>query len=255
VSLAAVPWAIASFVVLAGVFAPLERAFPARPGQRFQRPGFGVDACFFFGQYLVFSALAVMVLSLVHSAVRAPLAVRHAFLSQPFVLQAIEAIVLGDVLVYWFHRACHEIPFLWRFHAVHHSSEHLDWLAAHREHPLDGIGTQLCQNLPAMLLGLNLPLLGALVVFRGAAGIFIHSNVKLSLGPLRFLVGSPELHHWHHARVEKTQHNFANLAPWLDVVFGTYHRPEGEESYPLGLTQPWPKGYLKQLVRPLLRAN
>lgn len=251
-SLTSLVWASASFVVLACVFGPLERVFPARAGQSWRRPGSGVDACFFFGQYLVFSALAVIVLRAVHAVVLAPAALRDVFLAQPFALQAIEAVVLGDVLVYWFHRACHQIPLLWRFHAVHHSTEHLDWLAAHREHPLDGILTQLCQNLPAMLLGLHLELLGALVVFRGASGIFIHSNVKLSLGPFRYIIGAPELHHWHHARVERTQHNFANLAPWLDVVFGTYHRPEGEERYPLGLTERWPRGYLSQLVKPLL---
>lgn len=244
-------WAVASFLVLACVFGPLERAHPARE-QAWLRPGFGVDVCFFFGQYLLFSTLAIVLLGQVHGLVSAPHLVRAAFSSQPFALQVIEAIVLGDVLVYWFHRACHAIPLLWRFHAVHHSTEHLDWLAAHREHPLDGLVTQLCQNLPAMVLGLHLELLGALVVFRGASGIFIHSNVQLSLGWLRYVIGEPALHHWHHARVERTAHNFANLAPWLDVVFGTYHRPVGEERYPLGLTEPWPRDYLRQLLRPLV---
>jgi sterol desaturase/sphingolipid hydroxylase (fatty acid hydroxylase superfamily) len=161
-------------------------------------------------------------------------------------------VVLGDVLVYWFHRACHQFDFLWRFHAVHHSAEHLDWLAAHREHPLDGITTQLCQNLPALVLGLRIEWLAALIVLRSAWGIFIHSNVRLPLGPLALVLGAPELHHFHHARVARTAHNFANLAPWLDVVFGTYHRPEGEETYPLGLDGPWPRGYFAQLIRPLV---
>src|SRR6185503_15594219 len=76
------------------------------------------------------------------------------------------------------------------------------------------------------------------------------SNVSLPLGPLRVLFGAPDLHHFHHARVERTAHNFANLAPWLDLVFGTYHRPTEPETYPLGLSDPWPKGYLGQLVRP-----
>ncbi len=244
--------ALLSFAVLALVFGPLERLFPARANQSWRRPELGIDACFFFGQYLLFSSVALLVLDTVHAGIDMPGRVRSAFSSQPFVLQVIEAMAAGDVLVYWFHRACHRFAFLWRFHAVHHSAEHLDWLAAHREHPVDGILTQLCQNLPAMALGLHVELLGALVVFRGASGIFIHSNVKLSIGGLRYLVGAPELHHWHHAKLERTEHNFANLAPWLDVLFGTYHRPEGEERYALGLTEPWPRGYVSQLLRPLL---
>jgi sterol desaturase/sphingolipid hydroxylase (fatty acid hydroxylase superfamily) len=90
-------------------------------------------------------------------------------------------------------------------------------------------------------------------VFRALWAIFIHSNVRLPLGPLRLLLGAPELHHWHHARVATTRHNFANLAPYLDVLFGTYHRPRGPEDYPLGLPTPWPRRYLAQLARPFLR--
>jgi sterol desaturase/sphingolipid hydroxylase (fatty acid hydroxylase superfamily) len=165
------------------------------------------------------------------------------------------ALVLGDVIVYWFHRACHTFDFLWRFHAVHHSVEELDWLAAHREHPLDGMATQLCLNLPGIVLGLPFEALGALIALRGLWAIFIHSNVRLPVGPLRYFLGAPELHHWHHARVERTTHNFANVAPWIDVVFGTYHRPEGEESYPLGLVEHWPRGYLAQLWHPLARPS
>jgi sterol desaturase/sphingolipid hydroxylase (fatty acid hydroxylase superfamily) len=249
--LATLAFAGASFALLAVVFFPLERAFPARARQRFFRREWATDACFFFGQYLLWSAIAIAALGSVHTVIgrRPPLPI-------PLFAQGVVAIVLGDFLVYWFHRACHRFEVLWRFHAVHHSTRELDWLAAHREHPLDGLATQLCQNLPAMLLGVPIQALAVIAVFRGAWGIFIHSNVRLPLGPLSFVLGAPELHHWHHARLEKTQHNFANLAPWLDVVFGTYHRPaEVEETYELGLTEPWPRGYVAQLLRPFAPAQ
>jgi sterol desaturase/sphingolipid hydroxylase (fatty acid hydroxylase superfamily) len=190
-----------------------------------------------------------------------PLALRNVVLEAPPWIVAMVAVALGDVLVYWFHRACHHFDVLWRFHAVHHSSERLDWLAAHREHPVDGMLTQLAQNLPAMLLGIPFEILAVLVAFRGAWSILIHSNVRLPLGPLRVLFGAPELHHFHHARVERTAspsgdfaawHNFGNLAPWLDLVFGTYHRPASDETYPLGLRQAWPKGYFAQLAWPFV---
>ena len=242
----------ASFVVLAFMFVPLERLFPARD-QAILRKDVGVDALFFAGQYVVWNAASLLILAHVDTFVGARTPDGwHAWLAaRPLWLVGFASVVLGDTLVYWFHRACHASDFLWRFHAVHHSSERLDWLAAHREHPLDGITTQVCQNLPAFLLGFPVEGLAAFIAFRGMWAIFIHSNVRLPLGPLRWIFGAPELHRWHHANVERTVHNFANVAPWLDVVFGTHHLPEAEE-YSLGLSEPWPRGYLSQLAQPFV---
>lgn len=241
---------IVSIAILAAVFVPLERLFPARPGQRIFRSGIGTDGLFFVGQYLVWSGLAITSLTAFHHLVRSHFARPSALVGLPTWLLCIIVVIAGDLVVYWFHRACHAWTPLWKIHAVHHSAEHLDFLAAHREHPLDGLGTQFCQNLPAIVLGVPMGLLAGLAVFRGMWGVFIHSNVRLPLGPLRLLFGAPELHHWHHASVPRTQHNFANLAPWLDVLFGTYHRPEGQETYRLGLEEAWPQGYFVQLIRP-----
>src|SRR4051794_40381643 len=114
--------ALASFGLLAAVFVPLERLFPARR-QPILRGAFGTDALFFLGQYLAFNLIAIAALSslthLVGGAIIVP---------GPRVLIAIASVLLGDVTVYWFHRACHASSLLWRFHAVHHSSEELDWL-------------------------------------------------------------------------------------------------------------------------------
>jgi sterol desaturase/sphingolipid hydroxylase (fatty acid hydroxylase superfamily) len=243
--------AAASFAVLAVVFGPLERLFPAR-AQRIVRPELATDVCFFAGQYFVFASVATALLVWVHGAVAAHLGLaelRSAVASQHVVVQGAMAVFLGDLVVYWFHRACHTYDLLWRFHAVHHSVEHLDWVAAHREHPLDGLSTQLLLNLPGIVLGVSFDALGAVIVLRGMWAVFIHSNVSLPVGPLRYLLGEPALHRWHHARVPRTMHNFANLAPYLDVIFGTYHRPRGE-GYELGLVDPWPRGYVAQIVRP-----
>lgn len=242
-----------SFGMLALAFWPLERAFPTRAGQRLFRAAWGVDLAFFLGQYLLWGPLVVLALASLQEVFRPEVlaGLRAAVGLQPAWLQVVETVVLADLGVYWWHRLCHQVEWLWRFHAVHHSAEHLDWLAAHREHPLDGLTTQLVCNLPAFLLGIPLGPLAMVVAFRSIWGAFIHSNARLPLGPLGFLFGAPELHHWHHARVEQTRHNFANLAPYMDWIFGTYHRPEGEERWALGLTEPFPRGYLGQLLSPL----
>jgi len=248
---------LGTLALLAVIFAPLERVFPARPGQRLLRPAWVVDLCFFSGQFLLFATLTTWAVSGVGAwaSAHAFHAIRASLRSLPLGAHAALSLALGDLVVYWFHRACHRYDVLWRFHAVHHSAEHLDFLAAHREHPLDGILTQLCQNLPAFLLGVPIGALAALAVLRGMWAIFVHSNVRLPLGPLRWILGAPELHHWHHARVPQTLHNFANLAPWVDALFGTHHCPEGAERYALGLDEPWPTGYLAQLARPFRKAS
>lgn len=242
--------AAASFALLAAVFIPLERAFPARPLQRILRRDSLVDACFFLGQYLLFSGASLAALAWLAPHLRLT-----SIEALPLFAQGAIALLLGDISVYWWHRACHAVPLLWRFHAVHHSSEELDWLAAHREHPLDGLTTQLAINLPGIVLGVPLEILAPVAVLRGMWAIFVHSNVRVPLGHFRLVLGAPELHHWHHARDVVTTKNFANLAPWVDLLFGTYERPRdrGIEEFPLGLPRSqWPRRYLSQLLRPFL---
>lgn len=90
-----------------------------------------------------------------------------------------------------------------------------DWLAAHREHSLDTVYTMGLINLPAFLLGFPLETLAGLAAFRGIWAIYIHSNVLLPIGPLRWFIGAPELHHWHHDRTRDAG-NYANISPLMD---------------------------------------
>ncbi|MFO0599595.1 MAG: sterol desaturase family protein [Myxococcaceae bacterium] len=241
-------------VLLAAVFWPLERLFAARP-QPWLRPRLTTDLAFMAGQYLVWSLTSLWLLVQLAGVLTrvVPQGFRDQVGALPWGVQALLVVLLGDVSVYWFHVASHRVPLLWRFHSVHHSARHLDWVAAHREHPVDGFLTQLAINLPAMLLGVDLAMLAWLVAFRGLWALFIHSNVRLPLGPLRVMFGAPELHHWHHLETRDTKHNFANLAPWTDLVFGTYHRPPGdEERWPLGNPGEPDRGYFHHLVSPFL---
>jgi sterol desaturase/sphingolipid hydroxylase (fatty acid hydroxylase superfamily) len=144
------------------------------------------------------------------------------------------------------------VGLLWRFHSIHHSSEHLDWLAAHREHPVDSLYTILIVNLPIFALGFPIQQLAYFAAFRGLWAIFIHANARLPLPPpLRVLIGAPELHHWHHDR-DRTAGNYANVSPLMDVIFRTYHCP-GAEPAALGCDEPMPPTYLGQLLHPFRR--
>ena len=240
-----------SFLFLCLVFVPLERAFPAKAGQRFFRREWGMDLCFFLGQYLLWGAAVLWVLMRFSGWLDGfvPAGFRAAVASQPWWAQVSEVIFLSDLFIYWGHRLEHQVPLLWRFHSIHHSAEHLDWLAAHREHPLDTVYTMGLINLPVFLLGFPMETLAGLIAFRGMWAIYIHSNVRLPLpGFLRVLIGAPELHHWHHDR-DRDAGNYANISPLMDWLFGTYRCPDHEPEH-FGIREPIPRSYLGQMVHP-----
>lgn len=243
---------LGAFVFLAAVFRPLEALFPARAAQPFFRPSWRLDLCFFLGQYLLWNGLVVGLMLQARQGLDGvmPEGFRASVAAQPWWLQMMEVLLLSDLLIYWGHRLQHRVGFLWRFHKVHHSAEHLDWLAAHREHPLDSIYTVGLINLPAFALGFPLATLAGLIAFRGLWAIYIHSNVRLPLGPLRALIGAPELHHWHHDR-DRDAGNYANLSPLMDILFGTYRCP-GHEPEAFGIHEPSPRTYVGHLLEPLL---
>ena len=242
----------ASLFFLAIVFIPMEKVFPAKKGQKIFRKHWLLDLCFFLGQYLLWSGLVLWLLTRFSFWLDGiiPQTFRAGIYKQPIWLQAFEVLFFSDLLIYWGHRIQHKVDFLWRFHKVHHSAEHLDWLAAHREHPLDSIYTIGIINLPAFILGFDLNALTAIVAFRGIWAIYIHSNVRLTIGPLKYLIGSPELHHWHHD-IERDAGNYANISPLMDLLFGTYTCPAKEPDQ-FGIKEDFPKNYVGQLMQPML---
>lgn len=244
-----------SILFLLLIFVPMEKVFPAKAGQKILRPHWFTDLCYFLGQYLLWGGLVLWALN--HFAnwtdTAIPSSFRRSVAAQPWWLQAIEVVVLSDFIIYWAHRLQHKVGFLWRFHKVHHSAQHLDWLAAHREHPLDTIYTVGLINLPAIVLGFPLETIAGLIAFRGIWAIYIHSNVRLPIGPLRMIIGAPELHHWHHD-LDRDAGNYANISPLMDIIFGTYTCP-GHEPEKFGIKEEFPKNYPGQLLHPLLPDN
>lgn len=230
------------------IFRPLELAFPAKRGQKLLRPHWLLDLSFFLGQYLIWNGVVLACLVYCSGWIEliVPESFRTAVAAQPVWLQALEVILLSDFFVYWGHRLQHNNKLLWRFHRVHHTAEHLDWLAAHREHPLDTVYTMSLINLPVFVLGFPIETLAMLVAFRGLWAIYIHSNVRLPIGPLRWFIGAPELHHWHH---DRNQHagNYANLSPMMDILFGTYTCPNHEPET-FGIDEQTSDNYVGQLL-------
>ena len=249
-------------VLLAAIFTPLERLFALHPKKIF-RKAILTDLGYYFLSSLVPSVLMSVPLAFVAWGVHRfiPTAITSAPATWPLGLRLAAAIVVGEIGFYWGHRWSHEIPFLWRFHSIHHSAEELDFLVNTRAHPVDMIFERLCELVPLYVLGLASPmsrsgsLIPILVILVGTVwGFFIHANLRWRLGPLEWVVATPAFHHWHHtndgpAYINK---NYAPMLPWIDRLFGTLYLPKDRHPEKYGIDQPIPPMLFDQLVEPFL---
>ncbi len=248
---------VVGLIVLAAVFVPLERIFALRP-QRVLRRRWRSDLVHLVvNNLLTLVLLGIAVVSVgsgLHAAV--PEALRRGIARQPQGVQVAAALLIAELGQYWGHRASHRFPWLWRFHKVHHSIAEMDWLAAGRLHPVDQAFTRSCALLPLFALGFSKGTFGGVLVFFSLQALFIHANVRLRFGPLRWLIGTPEFHHWHHSSDPAAYNtNFSAEFPWLDLVFGTLHLPARAMPAGYGVDEPIPDGYLRQLAWPFSKAG
>ncbi len=221
-------------VLLVAIFVPLEHFFALHPAKIWRKQA-GVDLAWYFINSLLPAAIIAVPLAFLARLVRGtdPGGLYSAVALWPFWLKASLALLLSDLGSYWAHRALHVYPLLWRFHAIHHSAEHLDWLVNSRAHPFDLVLTRLSGLAPVYLLGLaqttatRLDPTAVLVTAFGTVWtFFIHANIRCRLGPLEWLISSPAFHHWHHTNDEHRDRNFAALFPVIDRVFGTAWLPK-----------------------------
>jgi sterol desaturase/sphingolipid hydroxylase (fatty acid hydroxylase superfamily) len=246
---------VLELLVLALLFVPIEGLWPLR-AQKVLREGWQTDLKHFFVshagvQLLSFAALIpaqVLFSWTVH------LDFQKAVAAQPLWLQFIEIILLVDLATYWIHRAFHQVPWMWSFHAIHHSSLRMDWLAGSRMHPVDVIVTRAVAFLPVFVLGFVPGALYAYLAFVSFHAVFIHANVRWRFPVLRRLISTPEYHHWHHTSDEEgIDKNFASFLPLWDGLFGTLHLPDHwPENYGTVRFQP-PDDYLGQVFFPFRR--
>lgn len=241
---------VSFFIIISVIIIPLEFCFNQDKKTIFRKE-WGTDFLFYLGQALLWNSFTLYILETVFSYFQWNWlkGFQESIKLQPLWLQIIEVILLCDFFIYWGHRLQHQFSFLWRFHLVHHTAETVDYLAAFREHPLDNIYTRGLETLPAILLGFDLNLLAGFITFRGLWALFIHSNVKLRLGFLEMILGSPHIHHWHHELHKGGSCNYANLSPLMDILFGTFYCPK-EPATEYGIFEKLNRTYIGQLLSP-----
>jgi len=176
----------------------------------------------------------------------------HGPLAQlPLWVQAGIFLVGSDLMMYWIHRAFHR-PAMWKYHAVHHSSEELDWISAARFHPINIMLGSVATDVVLLLAGISPNIFLFLGPFTIAHSAFVHANLNWTLGPFRYVIAGPVFHRWHHTAAERGgDKNFAATFPVLDLIFGTYYMPKAEVPDRYGVAdKAFPAGFGAQMVYP-----
>jgi sterol desaturase/sphingolipid hydroxylase (fatty acid hydroxylase superfamily) len=174
--------------------------------------------------------------------------------TRPLWAQSLLAIALGDLGAYGIHRLEHRVPWLWRFHAVHHSAEEMDWLVGFRFHPVDLLLLRVASLGPLLALHITPAAIGIFVAVAGWQSYLAHANVRVPFGPLRWVFVSPEFHHWHHgAEREAFDKNYASVIAGWDVLFGTVHLPRGRWPLRYGVDEHVPAGWAGRFSHPFRR--
>ena len=247
-------WFILDLIASAVIFIPLERLFALRREQMVLREEWRLDLQYFALVHMLVSVIIILstttVSRLFSWSINADL---QYFISHlPLWLQIPLVVMVADLAEYWSHRAMHKIPFLWRVHAIHHSSKHMDWLASSRLHLVEVLITRTCVLAPIFILGFAPAAVMIYVIYIGLHAIYVHANVRFTFGFIRYVIVTPAFHHWHHADDPRAINtNFAVHLPVIDWLFGTYFQPnEWPKSYGIG-DERLPNGIVRQLMHPI----
>jgi sterol desaturase/sphingolipid hydroxylase (fatty acid hydroxylase superfamily) len=240
------------------LFVPLERIFAQHREQPIFRGEWREDLFYFLVSSLLVQILTYLTFIPGRTLLAlAPLTDLRAWVGAlPIVVQFVAIMFLTDLVQYWLHRAFHRVPWLWRFHAVHHSARSMDWMAGARMHVLEILVLRATTVIPMFVLGFSPAAMNTYIFVVYLYATFVHANLRWRFGPLSAVLVTPRFHHWHHGiEDEAVDVNFAVHFPLLDKLFGTYHLPKDAWPKAYGVQgHPVPLGYVAQLSYPFRRA-
>ena len=250
-------WLLIDILISSIVFIPIELFLPKRPHQTKFHEEWRTDLIYFIISHLLIQVSGVLI------KLPAELLFSNLGLSNLqswiqgiwFVPQLFLALFISDLFQWTAHYFFHKIPYLWRFHSIHHSIKEIDWLAGSRLHFVDLIGVRAFSFIPLYVLGFSPSVFTTYIIIVSFQAVLAHSNTRISFGFFRYLIVTPQYHHWHHADDPKAfNKNFAIHFPFIDMIFGTYY-PIGKawpESTGLGNVK-FPKGFIKQFFFPFVK--
>jgi sterol desaturase/sphingolipid hydroxylase (fatty acid hydroxylase superfamily) len=227
-----------------------ERISPYRKGLKFFREGFWIDLVWYtliqsyFLKILIFDYIIAPMQS------HWDLSNFHFVSNWPVAVQVLFFLFTHDLYIYLFHRFQHSNKFFWRFHEAHHSGKEVDFLAGSRSHVVEIIINQTIEFAPIILLGADPMVIPIKAMLDAMFGMFIHGNIKVNMGKLKYIINSPELHLWHHANYIEVFHaNFATKFSFWDYLFKSVYDPghaPGDKPENWGLHYDYPRDYFLQ---------
>lgn len=250
-------------LICAAVFSLLQELFPFDKAQPRIRKDLWVDLIYWLGGPLLYTSVGtgltmagfyLIFAGDMNAAVQYAQNGANWLKDMPLWGQAICVMLIQDFSLYWTHRLFHGGK-LWKFHAIHHGAQNMDWIHSSRFHPVNIICHTLFANALVLWMGFSPAAIILLAPLNTLYSAMVHSNVNWDFGPyLRYVFASPVFHRWHHTGPDEGGNmNFAATFPILDVMFGTYYMPEGKKPGPTGLYEDYvPKDILGQLAFPFM---
>ncbi|OOG60020.1 sterol desaturase family protein [Rhodanobacter sp. C03] len=250
-------WFILDLLGSTLIFVVIEKLFPLYKGQAIFRKEWQTDLKHFAVNHFIVGLALLTVNFLLHHLFGWLVSshFQQTVRDIPFLPQLLLCVLVADMAQYWTHRAYHEVPFLWRFHSVHHSVKTMDWLAGSRQHMLELIFTRVCVLAPLYILGFSEAAMNGYILIVGFQAVFNHANVHLPWGPLRYVLVTPDFHHWHHASDDEAiDKNYAAHYAFLDYLFGTAVKSKNKFPEQYGVVGDYmPDGFVKQQLFPFRR--
>jgi sterol desaturase/sphingolipid hydroxylase (fatty acid hydroxylase superfamily) len=249
-------WFLLDLLLMTLIFSPIEVLWPAYPQQSVFRKEWLTDILYFLSTHLPIQITSFLIL-LPATQLTAYFAIPglvDGVGRLPWIVQFLLAVLVADISEYWFHRAFHTVPFLWGFHAIHHSSKALDWIAGSRAHIVEDVIVRGGMLIPMMFVFPH-DIIVAYLLWVTIHATWAHCNFGPTVKWLEPYLIQPRFHHWHHtSEKEAIDKNFAIHFPWIDRIFGTYYFPKDKWPEKYGLdNEVLPDGFLRQQIYPFIR--
>lgn len=251
-------WLLLDLLLMAVIFVPIEMVWPKNNQQARFHEEWRTDLVYFMVSHLFIQFFSVVVTTSVTKTFgNLSLGTFQMWVqSLPFALELLLAFFVADFCQYWAHRFFHSHEYLWRFHSIHHSTKSMDWLAGSRTHFIDIFVTRCAAFAPLYIFGFSPLVFNIYILFMAIHAVLIHANTRINFGFLKYILATPQYHHWHHCEDPKYYgKNFATVFPFIDRIFGTYFLPGNEWPEGTGVHEAdYPKGYLKQMIHPFTKS-
>ena len=247
-----------------GIIYLLELVFPWRKNQPAIREHFWLDIFYLFWNYFLFALVAYNALSMVAVqlfndflalfSIKNMVAVKVGAL--PEWLQLVFIFVLRDFMQWAIHRMYHHIDWMWQFHKVHHSTKQMGFAALLRYHWMENILYRSLEYIPLAMIGFGITDFFVVHIFTLITGQLGHANLRIRLGPLKYLLNGPQMHLWHHAKEMPASHphgiNYGITLSIWDFIFKTNYWPSDDENLQIGLPhdEKFPEDFIGQTVMP-----